>query len=272
MSNGRLQGKVAIITGSASGIGAGTAAAFAREGARVVVADVDRDGAEHHAAALRSSGGDAFAVQVDLREESSIVAMLEATQRKYGGLDVLHNNAADTRLSSTRDLSLEKTDVEVWDALWRVNLRGTMIATKLAIPKLRARGGGCIINTASGAAFLGMLSNTCYGMLKAAVVAMTQYVATQHGKENIRCNAIAPGLIVTPSTADTYAASKAGELMLRHQLTPRFGKPEDIAEMAVYLASDAAGFITGQCISVDGGFNSHTPIYGDALVAVSART
>jgi len=268
----RLDGKIAIITGSASGIGAATASAFAREGARVVVADVNLEAAERHAATINDGVGEAIALAVDLGEEASIASMIETTVAKFGGLDVLHNNAADTRLSSTRDLGLEMTDTDVWDGLWRVNLRGAMLATKYAIPRLRARGGGSIINTASGAAFLGMLSNTCYGILKAGIVTMTQYVATQHGKENIRCNAIAPGLIVTPSTRDTYATSRAGEIMLKHQLTPRFGTPEDIAEMAVFLASDAAGFITGQCFSVDGGFNAHTPIYGDALTAVSART
>jgi NAD(P)-dependent dehydrogenase (short-subunit alcohol dehydrogenase family) len=268
---GRLTGKVAIITGSASGIGAATATAFAREGARVVVADVNLEAAQRHAATINAGVGEAFAVHVDLGEEKSIAAMIETTVGKFGGLDVLHNNAADTRLSSTRDLSLEKTDVEVWDALWRVNLRGAMIATKYAIPRLRARGGGSILNTASGSAFQGMLSNTSYGILKAGIVTMTQYVATQHGKENIRCNAISPGLIVTPSTADTYANSTVGEMMLRHQLVPRFGRPEDIAEMAVYLASDAAGFITGQCIHVDGGMGAHNPIYGDGIAVVSGK-
>lgn len=269
--SGKLAGKVAIITGAASGIGAATAAAFAREGAKVVVADVNLQGAEQHAARLVASGGEARAVRLDLGDESSIAQLFEQTVHLFGGLDVLHNNAADTRLSSTSDLSLEKTDVAVWDALWRVNLRGTMLATQRAIPLLRERGGGSIINTASGSAFTGMLGNTCYGILKAGVVTMTQYVATQHGHENIRCNAISPGLIVTDATRDTYAASQAGELMLRHQLVKRFGKPEDIAELAVFLASDDATFITGQCYSVDGGFHAHTTIYADGLVAVSAR-
>jgi NAD(P)-dependent dehydrogenase (short-subunit alcohol dehydrogenase family) len=268
---GRLDGKVAIITGSASGIGAATASAFAREGARVVVADVNLEAAQRHAARINSGVGEALAVHVDLGEEKSIAAMIEATVAKFGGLDVLHNNAADTRLSSTRDLSLEKTDIEVWDALWRVNLRGAMIATKYAIPRLRARGGGSVLNTASGSAFQGMLSNTSYGILKAGIVTMTQYVATQHGRENIRCNAISPGLIVTPSTEDTYANSAVGEMMLRHQLVQRFGRPEDVAEMAVYLASDAAGFITGQCIHVDGGMGAHNPIYGDGIAVVSGK-
>lgn len=268
----RLERKVAIITGAGSGIGAGTAEAFAREGAKVVVADIDLDAARARVAHIEAAGGEAIAVGVDVGDPGSIEAMLIATERAFGGLDVLHNNAADTRLASTRDLTLEGTDIEVWDALWRVNLRGAMVATKLAIPRLRARGGGAIINTASGSAFLGMLSNTCYGILKAGIVTLTQYVATQHGAENIRCNAISPGLIVTPAKRDTYAKSKAGEIMLRHQLTKRFGTPEDIAEMAVFLASDAAGFITGQCFSVDGGFHAHTPIYGEALASVSAKT
>lgn len=267
----KLAGKVAIVTGSASGIGAATARAFAREGAQVVVADVNLAGAEQHAAALRVDGGDAVAVHLDLGDEASIARLFDETVAKFGGLDVLHNNAADTRLSSTSDLSLEQTDVAVWDGLWRVNLRGTMLATKYAIPRMRARGGGSIINTASGSAFTGMLANTCYGILKAGVVTMTQYVATQHGHENIRCNAISPGLIVTAATKDTYAASAAGELMLRHQLIKRFGTPEDIAELAVFLASDAAGFITGQCYAVDGGFGAHTTIYADGLVSVSAK-
>ena len=153
--NGKLDGKVAIITGSASGIGAATASAFAREGARVVVADVNLEAAERHAATINAGLGEAIALHVDLAEESSIARLIESTVAKFGGLDVLHNNAADTRLSSTRDLALEKTDTEVWDGLWRVNLRGAMIATKLAIPRMRARGGGAIINTSSGAAFLG---------------------------------------------------------------------------------------------------------------------
>jgi NAD(P)-dependent dehydrogenase (short-subunit alcohol dehydrogenase family) len=271
MSNGRLQGKVAIITGSASGIGAATASTFAREGAGVVVADVNLDGAERQAEVIRSSGGQAVAAQVDLGEESSIVAMIERAVAHFGGVDVLHNNAADTRLSSTRDLALEHTDVDVWDGLWRVNLRGAMLATKHAIPRLRARGGGSILNTASGSAFAGMLANTSYGILKAGIVTMTQYVATQHGKDNIRCNAISPGLIVTPSTADTYANSSVGEMMLRHQLVPRFGRPEDIAELAVFLASDAAGFITGQCIHVDGGMGAHTPIYAEGITAIAGK-
>jgi NAD(P)-dependent dehydrogenase (short-subunit alcohol dehydrogenase family) len=149
----------------------------------------------------------------------------------------------------------------------QVNLRGTMLATKFAVPLLRARGGGSIINTSSGAGLNGALSYTAYGVSKAGVNALTQYTATQYGKENIRCNAIAPGLIVTPATESTYASSGVGEAMLRHHMSPRLGRPADIAAMVVFLASDAAAFINGQIICVDGGFNMHAPHVGDAITA-----
>jgi NAD(P)-dependent dehydrogenase (short-subunit alcohol dehydrogenase family) len=150
----------------------------------------------------------------------------------------------------------------VWDAILRVNLRGTMIASRAAIPHLRRRG-GAIVNTSSGAALAGGLSHSAYSASKAALHSLTQSIATQHGKEGIRCNAIAPGLIVTPATRDTYAGSELGAVMLRHHLTPRLGRPEDIAAAVVFLASDEAAFITGQVICVDGGLLAHQPYVAD---------
>jgi NAD(P)-dependent dehydrogenase (short-subunit alcohol dehydrogenase family) len=147
----------------------------------------------------------------------------------------------------------------------RINLRGTMLACKAAIPRMRARGGGSIINMSSGAGLRGAMLPTAYGVSKAGIISLTQYVATQHGKEGIRCNAIAPGLIVTPSTASTYAAGPFGAMMLRHHLTPRLGKPADIAATVAFLAADEAEFITGQVICVDGGSLAHAPYYADML-------
>jgi NAD(P)-dependent dehydrogenase (short-subunit alcohol dehydrogenase family) len=144
-----------------------------------------------------------------------------------------------------------------------INLRGTMLACKYAIPHLRAQGGGSIINISSGAALSGSLAYTAYGVSKAGIITLTQYVATQHGKEGIRCNAIAPGLIVTPAAEGRYAQGEFREMMLRHHLTPRLGTPADIAAAVTYLASDRAAFITGQVISVDGGLSAHTPFYAD---------
>jgi len=261
---GRVQGKVALVTGAGGGIGAACALALAREGAAVAVADIDLASAERQVAAIEAEGGNAIALQADLGDEASVIAMVEATVARLGGLDILHNNAADTRLSSTRDRPVESVDTEVWDAILRINLRGTMIACRTAIPHLRRRG-GVIINTSSDAALAGALSHTAYSASKAAINSLTQGIATQHGKEGIRCNAISPGLIVTPSTKDSYAASGVGDIMLRHHLTPRLGRPEDIAAALVFLASDEAGFITGQIICVDGGSLAHQPYVADFI-------
>lgn len=262
---GLLEGKVVIVTGGASGIGAGCAEVLAAEGARVVVADINREGAERQADRVRAAGGEALALHVDLADEVAIRAMIEDTVSAFGGLDVLFNNAADTRSASTIDTTVEDLDVDVWDQTMRVNLRGTMLAIKYAIPALRARKGGSIINTASGAGQAGAHSFTAYGVSKAGVIMLTQYVATQHGKEGIRCNAIAPGLIVTPAVDGTYGDAQENEMMLRHHLTPRLGSPRDIAYAVVYLASDRSEFVTGQCFNIDGGCMAHQAFWADAV-------
>ena len=261
----RLQGKVAIVTGAASGIGAETAVRLAREGACTVLADINAARAQELAESITRDGGIAASVSVDLGNPDSIAQMIAFTTNRFGGLDILDNNAADTRLSSTRDVGVEHTDPQVWDDLMRTNLRGTMLACKAAIPQMRVRGGGSIINISSGAALAGALAPTAYGVSKAGIITLTQYVATQHGKEGIRCNAIAPGLIVTPSTQSTYVNGPFGEMMLRHTLTKRLGKPADIAAAVAFLASDDAEFITGQLITVDGGMSAHCAYHADMV-------
>jgi NAD(P)-dependent dehydrogenase (short-subunit alcohol dehydrogenase family) len=263
----RLPDKVAIVTGAASGIGAATAAALAAEGASVVLADINLDGVREQAARIAAQGARTAAVVLDLGDPASIEAMIHFTVERFGGLDILDNNAADTRLSATRDVGVEHTEIEVWDSLMRTNLRGTMLACKYAIPRMRARGGGSIINMSSGSGLTGALAPTAYGVSKAGIITLTQYVATQHGKEGIRCNALAPGLIVTPATAPSYASGPFGEMMLRHHLTPRLGKPSDIAAAVVFLASDEAAFITGQTLCIDGGLLAHAPYHADMAAA-----
>jgi NAD(P)-dependent dehydrogenase (short-subunit alcohol dehydrogenase family) len=263
----RLHDKVAIVTGAASGIGVATAAALAAEGACVVLADINLDGAREQAARIAAQGARTAAVVVDLGDPASIEAMILFTVERFGGLDILDNNAADTRLSATRDVGVEHTEIEVWDSLMRTNLRGTMLACKYAIPRMRARGGGSIINMSSGSGLTGALAPTAYGVSKAGIITLTQYVATQHGKEGIRCNALAPGLIVTPATSQSYASGPFGEMMLRHHLTPRLGKPSDIAAAVVFLASDESAFITGQTLCVDGGLLAHAPYHADMAAA-----
>jgi NAD(P)-dependent dehydrogenase (short-subunit alcohol dehydrogenase family) len=259
----RLQDKVIIVTGGASGIGAGTCDALASEGAAVVVADLNAAGAEAKAAELKGRGARALGLQLDVAGEASVAALYERAAAALGGVDGIVNNAANTLLSSTRDLGIEHTDFEVWDAIMQVNLRGAAAMTKHAIPRLRARGGGSIVNLSSGAALAGSDRPTAYSASKAALISLTQCTAAQHGKEGIRCNAIAPGLIVTPATETSYAQGPFGEMMLRHHLTPRLGRPADIAWAAVWLLSDESGFVTGQCISVDGGMRSHQPYWAE---------
>jgi len=269
MSMQRVKDKITIVTGAASGIGAACAAKLADEGALLVVADLNLEGAQEQVRLIKESGGQAIAARVDIGDESSIDALFDLTLNTYGGLDVLHNNAAATSLSSTVDAAIEAVDVSVWDDTMRINLRGTMLASRRALPLMRARGGGSIINSSSGSAQAGALGYSAYGVCKAGIENLTRYIAAQHGKEGIRCNAIAPGLIVTPVT-QAYYAGEMGEMMLSHHLTPRLGQPEDIAHAVVYLASDEAAFVTGQVFNVDGGLLSHQPYYADEIRARSA--
>jgi NAD(P)-dependent dehydrogenase (short-subunit alcohol dehydrogenase family) len=267
----RVKEKIAIVTGAASGIGAACAARLAQEGALLVVADLNLEGAQEQVRRIKEAGGQAVAARVDIGDESSINALFELTLRTWGGLDILHNNAAATSLSSTVDAAVEAVDVGVWDDTMRINLRGTMLASRRALPLMRARGGGSIINTSSGSAQAGALGYSAYGVCKAGIEALTRYVAAQHGKEGIRCNAIAPGLIVTPVT-QPYYVGEIGEMMLSHHLTPRLGQPDDIAHAVVYLASDEAAFVTGQVFNVDGGLLSHQPYYADEIRARTAAS
>jgi NAD(P)-dependent dehydrogenase (short-subunit alcohol dehydrogenase family) len=257
---GRLDGKIAIVTGAASGIGKATALRVAAEGARTVVADLDDAGAKQVADEIARAGREALAAGVDLGDAESVRAMVQAAVTSYGGLDILHNNAAATRLAATRDLPVSAADPSVWDETMRVNLRGALVAIQAAVPHMVARGGGSVINTASGSGLTGDLRNPAYGASKAALVSLTRYAATEFGKQGVRCNAISPGFIVIPGKPGRDAVAAT---MLRHHLTPRLGRPEDVAALVVFLASDESAFITGQNICVDGGLLAHQPFLAD---------
>ena len=257
---GRLDGKIAIITGAASGIGQATARRVAAEGARTVVADLDAAGAQEVAGKITAAGGLGTAVQMDLGDTLSVRAMVDAAVAAYGGLDILHNNAAATRLAATQDGPVSAADPDVWDETMRINLRGTMVAIQAAVPHMIARGGGSVINTASGSGLTGDLRNPAYGASKAALINLSRYVATEFGKQGVRCNAISPGFIVISEKPGREAVAAT---MLRHALSPRLGRPEDVAAMVVFLASDESAFITGQNICVDGGMLAHQPYVAD---------
>lgn len=256
---GTLEGKVAIITGAAAGIGAATAARLAEDGARVVVADINAEGAERQAQCIKDAGGDAIGVVTDIADEESIRALVDATVATYGGIDILHNNASAMDLT-VRDGAVGDLELEVFDGTIRTNLRGTLVTSKLALPHILARGGGSIVNTASDQALVGDTGQTSYAAAKMGVIALTRSLATQYGRQWLRCNAICPGLIMSDRLKEKLTGEYLDRL-IAHHLLPRAGEPIDIAHMVRFLVSDEGSFITGQVISVDGGMLAHMPSY-----------
>jgi NAD(P)-dependent dehydrogenase (short-subunit alcohol dehydrogenase family) len=258
-----LIGKVAVVTGAASGIGAATAAELAERGMSVLVADINGDGASAHAAAISSSGGTAIGVQVDVAEEPDVARMVKLAVESFGRLDLLHNNAAATA-DSVNDADIVEMDVEVWDRTMAVNLRGAMLGCKHAIPYMLRDGGGVIVNTSSGAGTVAEPIRTAYGASKAGMNSLTRSVAVQHGKQNIRCVAIAPGITLAPEAQAYLGESRWLQMMSRHHLTPYLGTPRDIARLVAFLASDGARFITGCVFPIDGGITAPVP-YTDEI-------
>jgi NAD(P)-dependent dehydrogenase (short-subunit alcohol dehydrogenase family) len=266
-----LEHRVAIVTGAASGIGRATANALALAGASVLVADLNGEGAAATAEEMTERGLRAKGCQADVGDEASIREMIEAAVSHFGGLDILHNNAADSDpMLMSRDLSVTELNSEVWDRTMRVNLRGPMLGCKYAIPHMIERGGGAIINTSSASGLTGDTSRSAYAASKAGLQSLTQSVAVQYGKQGVRCNAIAPGIIATPALHANVPAEQV-EVYAGSTMTARLGVPEDIAATVVFLASDAAGFITGQILSVDGGLLAHHPAVSEIRNLMGAR-
>lgn len=266
----RLEGKTAIITGAIGGIGAATARRLAAEGAQVVLADIDLAGAEKIAADIRATGGDCFAHFLDLGEEASIKGLIDATLARYGKLEVLFNNAADTRGEiMAYDAAVEHMDADLWDSVFRVNTRGTMLMIKHALPALISAGSSSIINTSSGASLRADLFRVAYACSKGAVNVLTEYVAAQYGKRGVRCNVVSPGLVITEKSREGQAHNFA--LYEAHHLTPRLGEPEDLAAMVALLASDDGRFITAQVIAVDGGISTHFPHVAETRGGIDAQ-
>jgi NAD(P)-dependent dehydrogenase (short-subunit alcohol dehydrogenase family) len=269
---GRLSGRTAIVTGAASGIGRATAGAMAREGANVVVADINGPGAEEVASSIKAAGGSALSCPVDISDEGQVAAMVQRAVESFGALHVLHNNAALTDASMhAKDLTVVDLDAETWDRSMAVNVRGAMFGCKHAVPRMIDAGGGSIINTASNQALSGDLSQTAYAAAKGAVVTLTMSVATAFGKQNVRCNAISPGAIMTPSLI-AACPPEIIEVIEQSNLVPRIGRAEDIANLAVFLASEESSFITGQVIRCDGGQLSHLPHFAYLMATGTTTT
>jgi NAD(P)-dependent dehydrogenase (short-subunit alcohol dehydrogenase family) len=258
---GRLQDKVAIVTGAALGIGRASARLMACEGAKVVVADVKLEAAETVAAAIRAEGGRASAMHLDAMDRASIEAMIEHTRSTWGALHVLHNNVGGTDVS--RDTTLTGMDWNCWDGAINLNLTSTAYACRCAIPLMLESGGGAIVNTTSMVALSGDVRPTAYAAAKGGVISFTRFVATQYGRQGIRCNAIAPGLILTERA--TPRPQAVLDIFERQTIVSRHGEPEDIAYAALFLASDEAMFINGQILEVDGGMHVHSPTTADLV-------
>jgi NAD(P)-dependent dehydrogenase (short-subunit alcohol dehydrogenase family) len=248
---GRLDGKICVITGAGGGMGREAAILFSEEGASVCAADVDLEAAERTAGDAR----DAFAQHVDVGDEASVEAMMTATSERYGGIDVLYNNAG---ISPNDDASVLDTSVEAWDRVQAVNTRGVFLCCKHGIPHLQRRGGGSVINVASFVAIVGAAtSQISYTASKGAVLSMTRELAVQFARENIRVNALCPGPVETPLLLSIFGDDPAAlERRRAHWPTGRLAKPREIVNGALFLASDESSYVTGSTFLVDGGLTA----------------
>ena len=258
----RLAGKVAFVSGGGAGIGRATALRFAREGATVVVADIDVESARATESLVQAAGGHALALACDVREEDSVAAAFEAAGARFGALHVLFNCAGG---SLPADSWITDVDMQVWDRTMHVDLKGTMHCCRHAIPRIVAAGGGAVVNMASGAALRGASPAHIYTAAKGAVVSLTRALAGAFARDNVRVNAICAGRIDTERIRRTYGTPHAaGSVPDRQDAAGQverypfwFGAPDDIASIALFLASDESRMITGAAIPADGGRSAY---------------
>jgi meso-butanediol dehydrogenase / (S,S)-butanediol dehydrogenase / diacetyl reductase len=254
----QLANKVAVITGGASGQGQAACRLFAQAGARVVVADWNGTGAEQTAEEIRAAGGEAVAVPADISREADVEAMIQKALDQFGRLDILFNNAGVGYSSSDRFkmANVVETPEHAWDAILAINLKGAAMACKHAIPAMAAQGGGAIINNASINGLVGLPGADAYTAAKGGVVALTRILAVDWGPRGIRVNCICPGAIDTPMIAPALADQQVVEYFVTNCPLGRLGRPDEIAQVALFLASDAASYVNGAIIPVDGGWTA----------------
>jgi NAD(P)-dependent dehydrogenase (short-subunit alcohol dehydrogenase family) len=246
---GRLAGKTAFVTGSASGIGRAIATTFAREGACVTVADVDDEGGNETVAQITADGGTAKFIHTDVTSEDSVRAAIEETAGPSGKLEVLVNDAGIVHMAGIVDTKLED-----WERVMNVNLRGMFFTCKHAIPYMQKNGGGSIVNVASIGSLVGIMAHAAYNASKGGVVALSRQMAVDYGQNNIRVNCVAPTATDTPLIRKAGANSRALAAIADGHPLRRISEPQDIAWAALFLASDEARAITGQLLPVDAGW------------------
>ncbi|MGB7342033.1 MAG: glucose 1-dehydrogenase [Phototrophicaceae bacterium] len=250
----RLKDKVALITGGGSGIGYETARLFAKEGASVVIVDINDDGANKTVQEIEAAGGKAIYVNADVSQAVDCEKMIQTAESTYGGLHILFNNAG---ISHAQDDDAINTTEDVWDITMQINVKGVFLGCKYGIPALRRSGGGSIINTASFVATLGAATpQLAYTASKGAVLSMTRELATIHAREGIRVNALCPGPLRTELLMKYLNTEEKKQRRLVHIPMGRFGEAEEIAYAVLFLASDESSFVTGTNFLVDGGITS----------------
>jgi NAD(P)-dependent dehydrogenase (short-subunit alcohol dehydrogenase family) len=248
----KLRGRVAIITGAASGIGRASALTFAREGAQVTAADIDEEGGKETVARIQAEGHEAFSSRTDVTSEVEVKRMVEETIHRWGRIDILFNNAGIVLVKS-----LEETTEAEWDRVMSVNVKGAFLVTKHVVPHMRRNGGGAILNTGSIASFTGQAGTPVYTASKGAIALLTKSLALDFGRERIRVNCLCPGITDTPMLREHLGHGAEGEARIRARLSRvplgEILKPEDVARAALYLVSDDSLGITGVLHVVDGG-------------------
>jgi NAD(P)-dependent dehydrogenase (short-subunit alcohol dehydrogenase family) len=251
---GRLDGKVALITGGGSGMGRVASSLFAAEGARVALTDVNDDAGNEVVKGIDREGGEALFVHADVSREGDAAEMVRAAVDRFGRLDVLYNNAG---VMLSDDGSVDATDESVWDRTLSINVKGVAFGCKFGIPAMTASGGGSIVNVASFVAWLGAAtSQTAYTASKGAVLAMTREIAVEYARRGIRCNALCPGPIDTPLLAELLSDPARRQRRFVHIPMGRLGRADELARAALFLASDDSSYMTGASLIVDGGITA----------------
>jgi len=247
---GTLDGKVALVTGGASGIGRATALTFAREGAKLVVADMNAEGGQQTAHLITEKGGEAIFVRTDVSKAVEVQALISQAVATYGRLDCAHNNAG---IGGGRALTAEYPE-DTWHQVIAVNLTGVWFCMKYEVPQMLYQGGGTIVNTASAAGLVGTRGTSAYVASKHGVVGLTKTAALEYAQQGIRVNCVCPGMIHTPMTERGLSDPERRARIIANQPIGRVGTPEEVAEAVVWLCSDAASFVTGHTMTVDGGY------------------
>jgi NAD(P)-dependent dehydrogenase (short-subunit alcohol dehydrogenase family) len=248
---GQLDSKVALVTGGSSGIGRATALTFAREGAKVVVADMQQDGGHQTVHMIQESGGEATFVPVDVTRAADVEAMIAKAVQTYGRLDCAYNNAG---VGSRARAPLADYPEEDWHRIIAINLTGVWLCMKYEIPQMLQQGGGAIVNTASIAGLVGLSETSAYVASKHGVVGITRTAALEYARQGIRVNCVCPGYIRTPMTAQSMSDPDRLAQMIAREPIGRVGNPEEVAAAVTWLCSDAASFVTGHTMTVDGGY------------------